>query len=87
MKRALDYELFRDVDVPITLKVKSEPERVAIVLDEDRLIDSKGLLAHCRIVFLIGRMHDWDYRDGNLRCYSPMTEDCTILVAYKTEEV
>ena len=87
MKRALDYELFRNVDAPITLKVKSEPERVAIVLDEDRLAESKGLLEHCQIVFLIDRMHDWDYRDGNLRCYSTMAEDCTILVAYKIEEV
>lgn len=87
MKRALDYELFREVDAPVTLKVKSEPESVAIVLNEELLNETNGLLDHCRIVFLIDRMHDWEYRDGNLRCYSPMAEDCTILVAYKIEEV
>jgi len=87
MKRALDYELFREVDAPITLKVKSEPERVAVVLNEDLLNGTNGLLAHGQTVYLIDRMHDWDYRDGNLRCYSPLVEDCTIIVAYKIEEV
>jgi hypothetical protein len=66
------------------------PERVALLIDEKRFIGGRGLANHRETVFILDRMHDWEYneRTNTIRVFGTIDPDAPfdIVVAYEVTE-
>lgn len=62
--------------------------RVAFLLNEKKLVETGGLLAHHDTVFLEDSTHDWDWRNGQFYYYGHAigVEDVGDIVAVLAEE-
>ena len=88
--KATDFEILRGVPVSGLKRtlVEREPVRIATIIDEEKFKDSGNLLAHNKSVFLEDKVHDWTWKDGELRYYTRIAKDAAdILVVYAVEKV
>ena len=88
MLKATEYEILRNVkaDGRIKIALARQPVRVATIMDE-AAFSRDQLMIHNRTVFLEDRVHDWDWRDGQFRYYTRVSECADVLVVYAVEDV
>lgn len=91
-KFATKYEILRAVSptsrMPCIAQPSAKPVRVAFLLNEKKLVESGGLIAHHDTVFLEDSSHDWDWRNGVFFYYGHAMgmEDVGDIVAVLAEE-
>lgn len=72
-KFATKYEILRGVSptslTPCKVQPSANPVRVAFILNEQKFIESGGLIAHHDTLFLEDFFHDWDWRNGKFYYY------------------
>lgn len=77
-------------DTRAYLPVKKMPKRVALLLNEELFTESKGKAAHRETVFILDRMHEWEYSEKHkaIRVFGTIDPDSPldIVVAYEIEE-
>lgn len=65
---ATKYEILRGVSstsfTPCKAQPSGKPVRVGLLLDEQKFVESGGLISHLGTLFLDDLVHDWDWRDG-----------------------
>ena len=70
---ATKYEILRNVSPtslsPCVVQPSAKPVRVALLLNEKKLIATGGLLKHFETVFFEDTKHDWDWRENQLYYY------------------
>lgn len=69
------------------IPVKQRPARVALLIDEKRFIKNRGEATHRKTIFILDRLHDWDYceKRNAIRVYGSIDPDdpFDIVVAYE----
>lgn len=88
MLKAIDYVILRQVKASGLLKVPLDrkPVMVCTLINEDEFcLDQR--LVHLRTVLFEDQMHDWAWREGQLRYFSRSVEVADIVVVYACEEV
>ena len=92
MLYATRYDILRGVTssskVPVAM-LKEGPEHVALLLNEQKFVESGGALKHWDSVMLDDRMHDWAMKGSNLHYYSHavgLGETVDVLLVYESED-
>ena len=77
-------------DTRAYLPVQKRPERVALLIDEKRFVEGLGIAQHRETIFILDRMHDWEYSEKHnaIRVFGTIDPDSPldIVVAYEIEE-
>ena len=86
--KALDFEILRDVisNGRVSVPLERMPLYVAILVDETAFLQDQHLVHH-RTVFLVDRMHDWNWEAGRFRYYGGVADKADVLVVFETQDV
>lgn len=72
------------------IPVKQMPVRVALLINEKRFVEGRGIAQHRETIFILDRMHDWEYSEKHnaIRVYGTIDPESPldIVVAYEIEE-
>lgn len=83
---ATEFQVLRGVTscAKTTHAVERKPERVVMLLDEDRFQKMGCGLIHHRTVFFEDEMHDWAWAEGQLRYFGRSNGAVDLLLIYQT---
>lgn len=87
MKKAVDYEILRNVSSHCRAKIAlaRKPIMVCTLMDEAEFQKDK-LLIHLKTVFFEDYIHDWNWENRIFRYYSRLADKSDVVVVYATEE-